>query len=106
MLQHLKVGQKLAVLPDPKPVPPSGSIEITRIGRIGIGYIQLADGRLFSRADGRCLSGKFGSRIVAITESDTGKSCRDSSCSDRSACIELDRVCAAAWPRVPTSDRN
>ena len=53
MLQKLKVGDEVAILPDRKSAV-SEALEICEIGFAGIGYIQLVDGRIYASTDGRC----------------------------------------------------
>jgi len=50
MLQRLKIGDQVTVLPE-LGAPPSEVIEIAGIGFAGTGYVQLEDGRMYSRTD-------------------------------------------------------
>ena len=54
MLSRLKSGDAVAIVPVPE-APASEALEIVKVGRIGTGYIQLTDGRMFFSSDGRCM---------------------------------------------------
>jgi hypothetical protein len=66
MLQHLKAGDEVAILPNADSLP-SESLEIATIGMVGTGYIQLADGRMYSSTDGRCMGSWHGGNLVVVT---------------------------------------
>ena len=63
MLQQLTIGDEVAILPE-NAFAPSEAMEICEIGFVGIGYIQLMDGRMYSSTDGRCLGTAHGGHAV------------------------------------------
>ena len=68
MLQKLKVGDEVAILPE-KNSPATDACEIWKVGFVGIGYIQLEDGRMYSSTDGHCLSNAHaGHAVIAQDE--------------------------------------
>jgi hypothetical protein len=55
----------VAILPDRKAAAVE-TMEICEIRFIGIGYIQLVDGRMYASTDGRCLGSSHGGFAVEV----------------------------------------
>ncbi len=66
MLQKLVIGDEVAIIPAAG-APADTTSEIATIGYAGVGFIQLADGRMYSSTDGRCMGSSHGGYAVIPT---------------------------------------